>query len=76
MERSCCTLSTTHCAKIVCTIIQNKNLHTAIKAISKIWISVYGSAEKSFTNNEGEFANLDFKQSCKHFGKTVKPYQP
>ena len=54
-----------------CTI-PNKNPDTVIKAIFKIWISVYGSAEKFLTDNGGDFANSDFIKLCKSFGITVK----
>ena len=54
-----------------CTI-PNKNPDTVIKAIFKIWISVYGSAAKFLTGNGGEFANSDFIELCESFGTTVK----
>ena len=54
-----------------CTI-PDKNPDTVIKAIFKIWISVYGSAEKFLTDNGGEFANSDFIELCESFGITVK----
>ena len=48
------------------TVISNKNPDTIIKAIFKIWISVYGSAEKFLTDNDS------FIQLCENFGITVK----
>ena len=54
------------------TVVSNKNPDTIIKAIFKIWISVYGSAEKFLTDNGKEFANNNFIQLSKSFGIAVK----
>ena len=62
-----------HCTRLsASTVIPDKNPDTVIKAIFKIWISVYGSAEKFLTDNGGEFANDDFVQLCETFGIIVK----
>ena len=56
-----------HCTRLLAsTVISNKNPDTIIKAIFKIWISVYGSAEKFLTDNDS------FIQLCENFGITVK----
>ena len=50
-----------HCTQLSApTFASNKNPDTIIKAIFKIWISVYGSADKFHTDNGGEFANNNF----------------
>ena len=53
-------------------LFQTKNPDTIIKAIFKIWILVYGSAEEFLTDNRKEFANNNFIQLSKSFGITVK----
>ena len=56
-----------HCTRLLAsTVISNKYPDTIIKAIFKIWISVYGSAEKFLTDNDS------FIQLCENFGITVK----
>ena len=62
-----------HCTRLpASTVVLNKNPDTIIKAIFKIQISVYGSAEKFLTDNGGEFAKDNFIQLCESFGITVK----
>ena len=57
-----------HCTQLsASTIVSNKNLDTIIKAIFKIWISSYGSAEKFLMDNGGEFANNNFIHLCENF---------
>ena len=48
-------------------VVSNKNPDPIIKVIFKIWISVYGSAEKFLTDNGGEFANNNFIELCENF---------
>ena len=38
----------------------------------KIWISVYGPAEKLISDNHGEFASKDFMDMCETLGIIVK----
>ena len=44
----------------------NRNYHP------KIWISVYGPAEKLISDNHGEFASKDFMDMCETLGIIVK----
>ena len=53
-------------------VIPNKKPGTIIESIFKIWISVYGSAEKFLSDNGGEFAKKDFMDMCETLGITVK----
>ena len=45
---------------------KNRNYHP------KIWISVYGPAEKLISDNHGEFASKDFMDMCETLGIIVK----
>ena len=54
------------------TIILNKIPDTIIKVIFRIWISVYGLAQKCLTDKGREFANNEFIQLCGSSGITVK----
>ena len=53
-------------------VIPSKKPETIIQHIFKIWISVYGSAEKFLSDNGGEFCNQDFLNLCEAFNITVK----
>ena len=53
-------------------VIPNKKPETIIQSIFKIWISIYGSAEKFLSDNGGEFANKDFMDMCETLGITIK----
>ena len=46
------------------TEIPSKDPEVVNKAIFKSWIQVYGSAEKSMSDNGGEFANKKFIEMC------------
>ena len=52
--------------------IPNKKPQTVVKAIFRIWISVYGSPVKFLSDNGGEFANAEFLSFCERLGITVK----
>ena len=54
------------------TIIPNKKSQTVVKAIFRIWISVYGAPVKFLSDNGGEFANAEFLAFCEKLGITVK----
>ena len=51
---------------------KKKITETIIQSIFKIWISVYGSAEKIISDNRGELASKDFMDMCETLGITVK----
>ena len=51
--------------------IPNKNRETIIKHIFRIWIAVYGTPQKFFTDNGGAFANSEFLEMADHIGTTV-----
>ena len=54
-----------HCTGLSASnVVSNKNPDTIIKAILKIWISVYDSPEKFLTENRGEFAINNFIKLC------------
>ena len=62
-----------HCTRLSASaLIPDKNPETIIKYTFKIWISVYGSAEKFLTDNGGEFANEKFIDMCEQLGIVVK----
>ena len=62
-----------HCTRLsASSVIPNKNPDTIIKYIFKIWISVYGVAEKFLTDNGGEFANNKFMEMCESLGIKIK----
>ena len=48
------------------TFIPNKNREAIIKHIFRIWIAAYGTPEKFFTDNNGEFANSEFLEMADH----------
>ena len=60
----CTRLSTAAC-------IPNKNRETIIKHIFRIWIAVYGTPQKFFTDNGGALANSEFLEMADHLGITV-----
>ena len=53
-------------------VISNKKPETIIQDVFKIWISVYGSADKFLSGFGGEFTNKDFMDMCEILGITVK----
>ena len=54
------------------TRISDKNPDTVIKALFKIWISIYGSAEKFLMDNGGEFANSKLINLAEKFNIVIK----
>ena len=62
-----------HCTRLsASTLIPNKNPETIVKAIFKIWISVYGTTKSFLTDNGGEFANTQFIEMCESLNINVK----
>ena len=53
-------------------IVPNKQPETIVKAILKIWISVYGATEKFLVDNGGEFANESYMKMAEQFGITIQ----
>ena len=53
-------------------VISNKKPETIIQDVFKIWISVYGSADKLLSDFGSEFTNKDFMDMCEILGITVK----
>ena len=53
-------------------VIPSKKPEVIIKALFKIWISVYGTAEKFLSDNGGEFANEHFINMCEALNVNYK----
>ena len=53
-------------------IVKSKEKEEIIKNIFKIWISIYGSPLKYFSDNGGEFSNENYNEMWEVYNITVK----
>ena len=51
--------------------IPDKNRETIMEHIFRIWITVYGTPQKSLTDNGGEFAKSELLEMADHLSVTV-----
>ena len=60
-------------------IVRNKGTSTVIKKFLQSWISIFGSPNKVFSDNGGEFESEEFKDMCENFNitfTTTPSYSP
>ena len=60
-------------------IIRNKGTSAVIKKFLQSWISIFGSPNKVFSDNGGEFESEEFKDMCENFNitfTTTPSYSP